>query len=217
MGLLPDKGFKFANLNSKSRLSHIYPIFDQILDRKTKESRLKQKGLVIWLIGLSGSGKSTIAKNFEKRLFQEGVITQLLDGDNLRSGLNSNLGFSASDRVENLRRTAEVANLFKEAGIVTICSFITPTSASRDAVRKIVGDNDYAEVFVNCPLEVCEERDVKGLYAKARAGEIPDFTGISSPFEEPKNPDLVLKSAEDDVDTCVDQLHKFVLPLITYQ
>lgn len=217
MVLLLDKGFKFANLNSKSRLSHIYPIFDQILDRKSKESRLQQKGLVIWLIGLSGSGKSTIAKNFEKRLFQEGTITQLLDGDNLRSGLNSNLGFSAADRVENLRRTAEVAKLFKEAGIVTICSFITPTNASRESVKEIIGSDDYAEIYVNCPLEVCEERDVKGLYAKARAGEIPDFTGISSPFEEPQQADLVLKSAEHDVDTCVDQLYQFVRPLITYQ
>jgi len=198
-------------------LSHIYPIFDQILDRKSKEARLEQKGRVIWLIGLSGSGKSTIAKHFEKAIFQEGVITQLLDGDNLRAGLNGNLGFSVDDRKENLRRTAEVARLFKEAGIVTICSFITPTHESRATVKEIIGTDDYIEVFVDCPLEVCEERDVKGLYAKARAGEIPDFTGISSPFEKPDSPHLRLKSAEKSVEACVEELKNFVSPLITHK
>lgn len=198
-------------------MSHIYPIFDQILDRKSKEARLEQKGRVIWLIGLSGSGKSTIAKHFEKAIFQEGVITQLLDGDNLRAGLNGNLGFSVDDRKENLRRTAEVARLFKEAGIVTICSFITPTHESRATVKEIIGTDDYIEVFVDCPLEVCEERDVKGLYAKARAGEIPDFTGISSPFEKPDSPHLRLKSAEKSVEACVEELKNFVSPLITHK
>jgi adenylylsulfate kinase len=198
-------------------LEHIYPIFDEILDRKSKENRLQQKGKVIWLIGLSGSGKSTIAKTIEKKLFQEGFITQLLDGDNLRFGLNGDLTFSSQDRVENLRRTAEVAKLFKESGIITFCSFITPTEASRQKAQAIIGSNDYIEVYIDCPLEVCEQRDVKGLYKKARAGEIPDFTGISSPFEEPKNAAISLKSGSKSLDECVEELYQFILPLISYK
>lgn len=198
-------------------MEHIYPIFDEILDRKSKENRLQQKGKVIWLIGLSGSGKSTIAKTVEKRLFQEGFITQLLDGDNLRFGLNGDLTFSSEDRIENLRRTAEVAKLFKEAGLVTFCSFITPTEASRQKAQAIIGSDDYIEVYIDCPLEVCEQRDVKGLYKKARAGEIPDFTGISSPFEEPKNAAISLKSGSKSLDECVEELCQFILPLISYK
>lgn len=198
-------------------MEHIYPIFDEILDRKSKENRLQQKGKVIWLIGLSGSGKSTIAKTIEKKLFQEGFITQLLDGDNLRFGLNGDLTFSSQDRVENLRRTAEVAKLFKESGIITFCSFITPTEASRQKAQAIIGSNDYIEVYIDCPLEVCEQRDVKGLYKKARAGEIPDFTGISSPFEEPKNAAISLKSGSKSLDECVEELYQFILPLISYK
>lgn len=198
-------------------MEHIYPIFDQILGRETKEARLNQRGIVVWLIGLSGSGKSTIAKELEKRLFQKGYITQLLDGDNLRSGLNGDLKFTDEDRRENIRRTAEVAKLFKEAGLVTICSFITPTEQSRTAIAEIIGREDYCEVYVDCPLEICEERDVKGLYKKARAGEIPNFTGISSPFEEPKKASISLKSGEDTVEDCTDQLLNFILPLITFK
>lgn len=196
-------------------MEHIYPIFDHILDRRSKEHRLDQKGLVVWLIGLSGSGKSTIAKELEQRLFQQGVITQLLDGDNLRSGLNGDLSFTAHDREENLRRTAEVAKIFKEAGIVTLCSFITPTEESRSKISEIIGKDDYCEVFIDCPLEICEERDVKGLYKKARAGEIPNFTGISSPFEKPSKANISIKSGEDSLEDCTDQLHKFILPLIS--
>lgn len=196
-------------------MEHIYPIFDHILDRRSKEHRLDQKGLVVWLIGLSGSGKSTIAKELEQRLFQQGVITQLLDGDNLRSGLNGDLSFTAHDREENLRRTAEVAKIFKEAGIVTLCSFITPTEESRSKISEIIGKDDYCEVFIDCPLEICEERDVKGLYKKARAGEIPNFTGISSPFEKPSKANISIKSGESSLEDCTDQLHKFILPLIT--
>ncbi|MGB0430930.1 MAG: adenylyl-sulfate kinase, partial [Bacteroidia bacterium] len=177
-------------------MEHIYPIFDEILDRKSKENRLEQRGKVIWLIGLSGSGKSTIAKTIEKKLFQEGFITQLLDGDNLRFGLNGDLTFNANDRVENLRRTAEVAKLFKDAGLVTFCSFITPTEESRQKAKTVIGNDDYIEVYIDCPLEICEQRDVKGLYKKARSGEIPNFTGISSPFEEPVNAAISLKSGE---------------------
>jgi len=208
--------FKFANLNSKKGLEHIYPIFDQILSRESKEARLKQHGKVIWLIGLSGSGKSTIAKTIEKRLFSEGFITQLIDGDNLRFGLNGDLGFSETDRVENLRRTAEVAKLFKDAGIITLCSFITPTEESRNQISNIIGKNDYIEVYIDCPIEICEERDVKGLYKKARAGEIKNFTGISSPFEEPVNANIKLKSGQNTLDECVNQLYEYILPIISY-
>lgn len=196
-------------------MEHIYPIFDEVLDRKSKENRLSQRSKVIWLIGLSGSGKSTIAKTIEKKLFQEGFITQLLDGDNLRFGLNSDLNFTENDRKENLRRTAEVAKLFKNAGTITFCSFITPTEASRTSAKNIIGTDDYIEVYIDCPIEVCEERDVKGLYKKARAGEIPNFTGISSPFQEPVNAAISLKSGEKSLDECVNELYDFILPLIT--
>ena len=196
-------------------MEHIYPIFDQTLDRKSKEHRLNQHGIVIWLIGLSGSGKSTIAKELEQRLFKKGFITQLLDGDNLRSGLNGDLDFTANSRDENLRRTAEVAKLFKESGIVTLCSFITPTEESRAKIASVIGAQDYCEVFVDCPIEICEERDVKGLYKKARAGEIPNFTGISSPFEEPINANIRLKSGEESIETSTDRLYQYILPLIT--
>lgn len=194
---------------------HIHPIFSQILDQEAKESFLKQRGKVIWMIGLSGSGKSTIAKNLEKKLFAEGFFSQLLDGDNLRSGLNGDLGFSANDRTENLRRTAEVAKLFKTAGIVTLTSFISPTELSREQARNIIGHEDLILVYVSCPLEVCEARDVKGLYKKARAGEIPDFTGISSPFEEPEKADIVLRTDQQDVNTCVEDLYQFILNKIS--
>lgn len=198
-------------------MEHIYPIFDQILDRKSKEHRLKQHGKVVWLIGLSGSGKSTIAKTIEKKLFAEGFITQLLDGDNLRTGLNGDLGFSATDRAENLRRTAETAKLFKEAGIITFCSFITPTQEARHTTSKIIGNEDYIEVYIDCPVEVCEQRDVKGLYKKARAGEIKDFTGISAPFEEPEQPAVRLKSGEKSLDECVEALYQYILPIISFK
>lgn len=198
-------------------MKHIYPIFDQIVGRKSKENALNQKGIVIWLIGLSGSGKSTIAKNLEKRLFANGFFTQILDGDNLRFGLNGDLNFTDADRKENLRRTAEVAKLFKEAGIITIASFITPTHESRIQVKQIIGETDYCEVYVNCPVEVCEQRDVKGLYKKARAGEIPNFTGISSPFEEPSSPHVVLHSANDSIEDCVAQLEAVILPRISQE
>lgn len=196
-------------------MKHIYPIFDDIVGRKSKEHRLKQNSIVVWLIGLSGSGKSTIAKNVEKQLFQQGYLTQLLDGDNLRSGLNGDLGFTQNDRVENLRRTAEVAKLFKDAGFVTIVSFITPTEASRKRAKDIIGVQDFVEVFVKCPIEVCEQRDVKGLYKKARAGEIEDFTGISAPFEAPQHADLVLESDQRTLVDCVAALEAVILQRIS--
>lgn len=172
---------------------NIHPIFNTILGTPEKEQLLNQHSIVLWMVGLSGSGKSTLARAIENELFEKGFYTMLLDGDNLRTGVNSNLGFSPEERAENIRRAAEVAKLFAGNGCITICSFISPTHEIRDMAKKVVGDK-FVEVYINCPLEVCEERDVKGLYAKARAGEIPEFTGVSAPFEAPESPDI-------DVDT----------------
>ncbi len=170
-------------------MSNIYPIFDTLVSQQQKETLLNQRGKVIWMVGLSGSGKSTLARATENTLHQQQKVTMLLDGDNLRTGVNNNLGFSEEERTENIRRAAEVAKLFANCGLITICSLISPTERIRDMAREIVG-KDYFEVYIDCPLEVCEQRDVKGLYAKARRGEIEDFTGISSPFEAPQAPDL---------------------------
>jgi adenylylsulfate kinase len=187
-------------------LQHIHPIFDKTLQRTDKEAILNQKAIVIWMVGLSGSGKSTIAKALETDLHQRGYLTQLLDGDNLRTGINNNLSFSEADRLENIRRAAEVSKLFLNCGIITICSFISPTEEIRDIARNIVGSNDFFEVYINAPLEICEQRDVKGLYKKARAGEIKSFTGIDSPFEAPKNPSLELKTDLFTLEKCKDYL-----------
>jgi len=183
------------------------------LERPQKENLLHQKACVIWLMGLSGAGKSTLSHHLAQRLHQEGFLTQSLDGDNLRSGLNNNLGFSDADRLENIRRAAEVAKLFLNCGIIVIASFICPTQATQSMVRNIVGA-DFVEIFVNCPLEVCEARDVKGLYAKARAGVIKDFTGIDSPFEAPQFPDLVVNTHQNSLEDCIKQVYELVLPKI---
>lgn len=182
-------------------MDHIYPIFDTILQKKQKEELLGQQGKVIWMVGLSGSGKSTLARAAEHILHQKGRLSMLLDGDNLRTGVNKNLGFSEEDRTENIRRAAEVAKLFANCGVITICSLISPTKEIREMAKSIIGEN-YFEVYIDCPLEVCEQRDVKGLYAKARRGEIKDFTGISSPFDPPQHPDLRLKTYEQSVEEC---------------
>ncbi|MGF1638257.1 MAG: adenylyl-sulfate kinase [Cyclobacteriaceae bacterium] len=187
-------------------MQNIYPIFDTLLSLEDKENLLKQSSLVIWMVGLSGSGKSTLARALENSLYQKGVITQLLDGDNLRTGINNNLGFSVEDRIENIRRAAEVSKLFANCGIVTICSLISPTEEVREMARSIVGAEKYYEVFVSCPISVCEQRDVKGLYAKARRGEIKDFTGIDSPFEEPARPNLIVETDKNDLNTCHTKL-----------
>jgi adenylylsulfate kinase len=191
----------------------IYPI--ETLGREQKESLLQQKARVIWLMGLSGAGKSTLALHLEQALYQKGFLTQILDGDNLRNGLNNNLGFSEQDRLENIRRAAEVAKLFVNCGIVVIASFICPTHATQAMVRQIVGE-DFIEIFVDCPLEVCEQRDVKGLYAKARAGLIKNFTGIDSPFEPPQFPDLVVKTHLLSLEECIRKIQEFVLPKINF-
>jgi len=195
-------------------MENIHPIFDQVLERTSKEALLHQKGIVLWFVGLSGSGKSTIAKALERELHQAGKLTMLLDGDNLRTGINNNLGFSEADRKENIRRAAEVAKLFASNGIITICSLISPTEEIRHMAKEIVG-NDYFEVFINCPLEICEQRDVKGLYQKARKGEIKNFTGIDSPFEHPTHPSIEVRTDLKSLDECKDNILRAMTPLIT--
>ena len=184
--------------------SKIFPT-DKILQRADKERLLKQKGMAIWFTGLSGAGKTTIAIALEKEIYEKGVLSQILDGDNIRSGINCNLGFSDVDRIENIRRSAEVAKLFVECGIITICCFISPTDEIRTIAKNIIGKNDFVEVFVNTPLEICEKRDVKGLYAKARRGEIKDFTGIDAPFEKPENPTIEITDALS-IEECVKKI-----------
>ena len=195
-------------------MSNIYPIFHKILSKSEKENLLKQKGIVIWMVGLSSSGKSTLARAFEEDLYHKGFITKLLDGDNLRSGVNNNLGFSIEDRTENVRRAAEVAKLFAQAGIVTICSMISPTEKVRSIAKEIIGE-DFHEVYICCPFEVCAERDVKGLYKKALNGEIKNFTGLDSPFEEPKSPFITINTDQEELEVSKQKLMKVILPLIT--
>ena len=171
---------------------------------------LKQKPVIVWLTGLSGSGKSTIADGLEQLLFEKGFKTYLLDGDNIRHGLNKNIDFSEEGRKENIRRIGEVAKLFLDAGIIVITAFISPFKEDRNTVRGLVSDGEFVEVFVDCPLEVCEQRDVKGLYAKARRGEIPNFTGISSPFEAPEKPEVRVPSDQLTIDECIDKIYSVI-------
>ena len=178
--------------------------------RADRETLNGHRGCIVWLTGLSGSGKSTIAVELEKRLWDHGVRAFILDGDNIRHGLNKNLGFSPADRTENIRRIGEVAKLFTEAGMVAVTAFISPYRADRDQVRALVPQGDFIEVLVDCPLEVCEQRDVKGLYEKARAGKIPEFTGISAPYEPPLEPELTLRTHELSVADSVARLVAFL-------
>ena len=191
-------------------MNNIHPIFDKILNRTHKESLLKQKSLVIWMVGLSGSGKSTLAKALEQDLHEKGHLSQLLDGDNLRTGINNNLGFSDAERIENIRRSAETAKLFMNCGVVTICSFISPTEEIRTMAKRIIGEENFFEVYINAPFEVCEQRDVKGLYKKARTGELKNFTGLDAPFEAPKNPELEIKTDLKDLEDCRKELSEAV-------
>ena len=191
-------------------MNHIHPIFDQMLGRQDKETLLKQKAVVIWMVGLSGSGKSTLAKALEMELHKEGFLTQLLDGDNLRTGINNNLAFSEADRLENIRRAAEVSKLFLNCGIITICSFISPTEEIRKIATDIIGNEDVRVVYINAPFEVCAQRDVKGLYKKALNGEIKNFTGLDSPFDAPVNPALEIKTHEQSLEASLLQLLDFV-------
>ncbi len=190
-----------------SELNTIYPIFDKMLSREDKEQLLRQRGIMIWMTGLSGSGKSTVAIGVERELHKRGILCRILDGDNIRAGINSNLGFSEEDRRENIRRIAEIGKLFVDTGIVTIACFVSPTLELRQMAREIIGEKDFREVYIATPLEECERRDVKGLYARARRGEVKDFTGISAPFEAPTHPDLSLDTSQmtlkDEVEAVV--------------
>lgn len=197
-------------------MENIHTVFDKIKSRKSKEIYLKQQAKVIWFTGLSGSGKTTLASLLEERLFELNYFCQILDGDNVRSGINRNLRFTDEDRTENIRRIAEVSKLFMNCGIILICAFISPTNEIRRMVREIVGEDDFLEIFVDTPLEICEQRDPKGLYKKARAGEIKNFTGISSPFEIPDNPFIVVDNTDPDVDKTTREMLLKILPEIRF-
>lgn len=195
---------------------HIYPIFDRILQKSDKEKLLNQRAKVLWFSGLSGSGKSTIAKEVERELYNKGFLTQILDGDNIRSGINSNLGFSENDRIENIRRISEISKLMVNAGIITINSFISPNEQVRNMAKSIIGEENFINIYINASFEECEKRDVKGLYLKARRGEIKNFTGLDSPFEEPVNPDINVQTGKQTVEESTKQILDYLLPLITY-
>ena len=186
--------------------NNIYPIFDRMLARADKERLLGQRGVMLWFTGLSGSGKSTVAVALERELHRRGRLCRLLDGDNIRTGINAGLGFSADDRRENIRRIAEVGKLFVDTGIITLAAFVSPTEELRTLARDIIGAADFKEIFVATPLEECERRDVKGLYARARRGEVKNFTGISAPFEAPQNPALVLDTTDTPVEESVGKV-----------
>ena len=194
--------------------TNIYPIFDRMLGRQDKESLLRQHSVMIWFTGLSGSGKSTIAIALERELHKRGLLCRILDGDNIRTGINNNLGFSEADRVENIRRIAEVSKLFIQTGIITIAAFISPSNEIREMAASIIGKEDFLEIYVNTPIEECERRDVKGLYAKARRGEIKDFTGVSAPFEAPLHPALSLDASVLTVEESVNRLLDLILPKV---
>ena len=194
--------------------NHIYPIFDRMLMRKDKEDLLKQHSVMVWFTGLSGSGKSTVAIALERELHKRGLLCRILDGDNIRSGINNNLGFTEADRVENIRRIAEVSKLFIDTGIVTIAAFISPNNDIREMAANIIGPDDFLEVYVSTPIEECERRDVKGLYAKARKGEIKNFTGVSAPFEAPVHPALTLDTSVLSLEESVNKLLELILPRI---
>lgn len=185
------------------------------IGKSKREKLLNQKPLLIWFTGLSGSGKSTMANLLESELHASGFKTYILDGDNIRQGLCNDLAFTEDDRIENIRRIGEVSKLFVDAGVIVLSAFVSPFAKDREAVKNLVGAENFIEVFVDCPLEVCEQRDVKGLYKKAREGKIKNFTGISSPFERPENPDIVLKTAEVDAKILLDELLTYVEPKIS--
>lgn len=194
---------------------HIYPIFDRTLQRADREKLLEQKAVMLWFTGLSGSGKSTLAIALERELHRRGFLCRILDGDNIRAGINKNLGFSEEDRIENIRRIAEVAKLFVDTGIITLAAFISPTNEIRRMAADIIGEDDFLEIYVSTPIEVCEQRDVKGLYKKARKGEIKNFTGISSVFEEPESPALIIDTSKYTVEESVEKLLGLVLDKVS--
>lgn len=201
-------------MNNGTLNENIYPIFDRMLGRGEKEDLLGQRSVMVWFTGLSGSGKSTIAIALERELHKRGLLCRILDGDNIRSGINNNLGFSPSDRVENIRRIAEVSKLFVDTGIITIAAFISPNNELREMASHIIGKEDFLEVYVSTPIEECERRDVKGLYAKARRGEIKEFTGVSAPFEAPADPALTLDTSMLSLEESVNRLLDLILPKV---
>ena len=201
---------------NKNNPTNIHPVFHHILKRQDKEKLLNQHSIVIWLTGLSGSGKTTIAKGLEKKLYEQGYLTQVLDGDNIRSGINNNLGFSETDRLENIRRISEVSKLLINSGIITINSFISPTNDIRKIAKEIIGKENFIEIFINAPLSVCESRDTKGLYKKAREGKIKNFTGIDSPFDTPINPDIELKTDKLTIEESIEKCMKYILPKVKF-
>lgn len=195
---------------------NIYPIYDRMMSREDKEHLLGQRGLMVWFTGLSGSGKSTVAMGVERELHARGILCRILDGDNVRAGINSNLGFSAGDRSENIRRIAEVGKLFVQTGIVTLACFVSPTNDLRRMAKAIIGGGDFMEVYVSTPIQECERRDVKGLYARARRGEVKNFTGISAPFEVPEHADISIDTSrltlEESVRTLTEEIVERVKP-----
>ena len=194
---------------------NIFTFHDKVIKRVEKEELLNQNAYTIWLTGLSGSGKTSIAQILELELHEMGFVTMLLDGDNVRDGLNNNLDFTEAGRKENIRRIAEVNKLFNDCGIITINCFVSPTNDVREMAKTIIGPKSFLEIFVNTPLSECEKRDVKGLYAKARAGKIPNFTGISAPFEEPENPDLEITTLHKTPEESSIELLEYIKPKIT--
>ena len=194
--------------------NNIHPIFSQLLQRSDKQNLLKQNAVCIWMTGLSGSGKSTIAQGLEKRLYADGFLTAVLDGDNIRTGINNNLGFSEADRNENIRRIAEVNKLFLSNGIITINSFVSPTIEIRTMAKNIIGEQDFYEVYINASFEECAKRDVKGLYKKALNGEIKNFTGLDAPFEAPENPTLEIQTAAQSIDESIEAIYNFFVQKI---
>ena len=194
-------------------MDNIFP-FETKISNLQRRKMMMQEPHLVWLTGFSGSGKTTLALRLEHYLFHRGYKAFLLDGDNVRNGLSKDLGFTEEDRKENLRRIGEVSKLMLDAGLIVICAFISPYKSERQAIREIAGENRFIEVYVNCPLNVCEERDIKGLYAKARKGIISDFTGISAPYEIPLNPDIELKTNEESIEKCVSKIIQLVEPKI---
>jgi adenylylsulfate kinase len=193
---------------------NIHPVFDALLQRKDKENLLKQKSLCVWMTGLSGSGKSTVAAGLERKLHENGILVMVLDGDNVRSGINKNLTFSEADRIENIRRIVEINKLFLGCGIVTINCFVSPTADIRRLAKDIIGDEDFFEVYVNASFEDCAKRDVKGLYAKALKGEIKNFTGLDAPFEAPEYPALEIKTTAQSIEESVQMVFDFFMEKI---
>ena len=208
--------FYYFCATMKNAGNNIFPIFDELLQKIDKEQFLKQKSITVWMTGLSGSGKSTVAKGLERYLHEQGFLTQMLDGDNIRVGINNNLGFSEEERTENIRRIAEVSKLFINCGVITLNCFVSPTREMRQMAKEIIGAENFIEVFINASVAECEKRDVKGLYAKARAGELKNFTGIDAPFEAPTNAAVEVNTTELSIDDSIQKVLDYILPKIEY-